>query len=117
MNEKSIAKKYLISIILLYVIGAAVLFLMAYSIVQSGRAVSVWSTERMLMFSLCYSLVPCGSYAGFCNAFMKVETLSKNAQIILAVLFPIVLVLITVYGIIMIIPSIIKSVVTLIKKD
>jgi len=117
MDKKEFAKRYLASITLLYVIGTAVLFALLLAVVKSGKTASAWSPQRLLLFSMLYSLLPAASYSGFCNAFQNVETFSKTMQIMLAVFFPVTLVLITAYGLVMIVPSIVKNIIILLKKD
>jgi hypothetical protein len=60
-------------------------------------------------------LLPCASYAGFCTAFLRVKELSRNQLILTVVLFPLILVGVTVLGVAMLIPNIIKYTVILIR--
>ena len=115
MNEKQIAKRYLISVLALYLAGAVLLG--AFTFALSSRAESLTlSGGQVLALALLLPLLPCASYAGFVTAFLRVKELKTKQMVLLVVLFPLVLVGVTVLGAVMMIPNIIKYFGVLIKK-
>lgn len=117
MEKKSIAKWYLASIFGLYIFGVLLLFGITFSLVKSGRANPEFGINWILMISLLCPLIPCGSYAGFCTSMMHIKEFGRVQITAICVLFPITLAIITVFGMIMIIPSIIKEITVLLKKE
>ena len=114
MDKKKFAKRYILSLTGLYFIGAIILFLLLFFLSNRNDVNNALEINQVIALSLILPLLPCASYAGFCCAFGKIRELNKTWIIAICVFFPITLVLITLYGFIMLIPSFIKSVKTLI---
>ena len=116
MSKKKIAKRYLISLFVLYFAGA--LLMTAFVFALSSRSTSVvLQTNQIFALGLLLPLVPCASYAGFCTAFLRVDELSKNQMVLIVAFIPVVLVLLTVFGAFALLPSVIYYIYVLIKKD
>ncbi len=118
MEKKSFAKKYLISILALFLAGFAVAFVTQYALAGTGYSNLSLSFQQMLLISLLCACLPAGSYCGFVLWGMKVQKKnapSKGLIVCVCIFFPILLALLTIFGIIMIIPSIIKSLSVLIR--
>lgn len=109
MNEKKIAKRYLISLTALYFIGAVLLTAFMFA-VRSRTAEPLITAPQTVLCGLLFPLIPCVSYAGFVTAFMKVGELTKKQMILIVVLYPLVLVALTLYGVVMLVPSIISAI-------
>lgn len=110
MDKKKYAKTYVLSITGLYFIGAVFLFLLLFFLSNRNDVNNALEINQIIGISLLLPLLPCASYAGFCSAFGRIKELNKGWIIALCAFFPITLVLITVYGLLMIIPSIIKQI-------
>lgn len=115
MDKKKYAKRYVLSLFGLYMFGAVFLFLIAFFLNRSYDVDSPLSIYQIILISLLFPLLPCASFSGFCNAFFRIKEFSRPWKIAIIVFFPITLVLITLYGFIMIIPSIIKNISVIIK--
>ncbi|MBQ7203856.1 MAG: hypothetical protein IJS03_07580 [Eubacterium sp.] len=116
MNEKQIAKRYLLSLFALYFVGAGLL--LAFIFALSGRAeATTLDTKTIWLLALLLPLLPCSSYAGFCTAFLKVGELSKRQMVLLVVLFPLVLAALTLYGAVMLLPSVARYLTVIFKKE
>ena len=113
MEKKKFAKRYIISITGLYFVGAIFLFLLLFFLSNRNDVSNALELNQAAALSLVLPLLPCASYAGFCCAFGKIREFGKMWKIAICIFFPVTLVLITLYGFIMIIPSVIKSIKTL----
>ena len=116
MNEKQIAKRYLISLFALYFAGAVLLGAFTFAL-SSRPGAATLSGGQIAALAFLLPLLPCASYAGFCTAFLRVQELSRNQMILTVVLFPLILVGVTVLGLVMIVPSIIKHIIVLLKTE
>lgn len=108
MNKKQIAKRYLLSLFLLYGIGAVLLLAFMFAL-RSRSAEPLVTVGQTVAGGLLFPLIPCVSYAGFVTAFLKVGELTKKQMIIIVVLYPLMLVAVTFYGVAMLVPSVIKA--------
>lgn len=118
MNKKEISKRYLISGSVLFFAGAAVIFILC--LVLNGKSQHPFTVSQLVLAAVLSGMLALGSYTGFVLAGLKVgkaEALGKKTIIAVCVFFPITLALLTVFGIIMIIPAFIKATVTLLKND
>lgn len=115
MNEKRFAKRYIISVFALYFFGAVFLFLLTFFLSNRNDAPNALTINQVLAFSLLFPLLPCASFAGFCTAFRKIKEFKTWQKIALCVFFPVTLALITLYGFVMLIPSVIKQFKTMFK--
>ena len=70
---------------------------------------------QSIALSALLSLIPAGSFTGFVNYGMKIKDIDSKKGALLIVFFPLILAFVTVSGIIMIIPTLIKSLTTLIR--
>ena len=115
MNEKQIAKRYLISVPALYLAGAVLLGAFAFALSSRAEAMTL-SGGQIAAIAFLAPLLPVASYSGFVTAFLRVGELSKKQMIAIVVLFPIFLAGITVLGAVMTVPNIVKYIRVLIKK-
>ena len=109
MDEKKFAKRYILSMIALYFSGAVFLFLLLFFLSNRNDVNNALTLGQVIGISLLLPLIPCASFAGFCTAFRRTEEFKTRQKIALCVFFPITLVLITIYGFVMMIPSFIKQ--------
>lgn len=112
MNKKEIAKRYLISSLFLFTAGCAVLAALIFAANRLGGKFS-FDESDILSAAVIASLVPLGSYTGFVALGTRVNEIKTKHAVLLIVFFPVVLVFVTVFGIIMIIPYTVKSVIDL----
>ncbi len=104
--ERNYYKKYLMSVLIL-LLGCFLISLVIFYGVGKGF------TNKTLLFSVIAALVPSGSYVGFVifgERLIKKNKLSKGVMIAVCIFFPVTLAIITLSGIILIIPSIIYAV-------
>ncbi len=109
--NKNVSKKYLLSVSALLVLGYAVSFIILYYASKNASGAA--------LLALIASIIPSSSYTGavyFGLKLVEKERLSRGVMIAVCVFFPLTLAFITVSGIILIIPLIIKSILTLLKK-
>ena len=109
MNNKRYAKIYVLSMLGLYFIGALIIFLLTFFISKRNDVNNALEINQIIVISLLLPLVPCASYAGFCTAFGRIKEFGKFWKIAICIFFPITLFAITLYGLFMIIPSMIKQ--------
>ncbi|MBR4241337.1 MAG: hypothetical protein IKR97_03850 [Eubacterium sp.] len=109
MEKKKFAKIYVLSMLGLYFIGALVLFLLLFFLSNRNDVNNALEINRIIAITLIFPLLPCSSYAGFCKAFGEIKQFNKIWIIAICVFVPITLLLITVLGFFMIIPSLIKQ--------
>ncbi len=111
--EKEFAKKYLITLSALFFGGTAVLF--ALMLAFKGFESELTPTAMLGIAALC-ALVPSGSFAGFVLLGSRIKEIGTKRAVLLIVFFPLILVLVTLYGIVMLIPSAVKTVRNLVRK-
>ncbi|MBE6720013.1 MAG: hypothetical protein E7571_05080 [Ruminococcaceae bacterium] len=116
MNEKQIAKRYLLSLLLLYAAGAILLTAFIFAL-SSRQSTAMFKTNHIIMLGMLLPLVPCSSYAGFCNAFLKVDELTKKQMILIVALFPLFIAAVTLYGAVVLVPSVVRYAVRLCRKE
>lgn len=109
MNNKRYAKIYVLSMLGLYFIGALIIFLLAFFISKRNDVNNALEINQIIAISLLLPLLPCSSYAGFCTAFGKIKEFGRAWKIAICIFFPITLFAITLYGLFMMIPSMIKQ--------
>ena len=109
MDEKRFAKRYIISIFSLYFIGAVFIFLLLFFLSNRNDVNNALTIGQVIGVSLLFPLLPCASFAGFCTAFRRIEEFKAWQKAALCIFFPVTLVLITLFGLIMLIPSLIKQ--------
>jgi len=110
MDSKKYAKRYILSILGLYFFGAVILFMVVLLLSNRDDVNNAITINQIIGISLLFPLLPCASFAGFCTAFGKIKELNRFWIIAICVFFPITLIIITLYGFIMIIPSIITNI-------
>jgi len=118
MDEKKIARRYLISVAALYAGGFLVAFLTAYAFVSKGMTALSLSAGQLVLLGLGMACLPAGTYTGFVIAGLKLienNQLTKGVIVAVCIFFPITLALLTLFGIIMIIPKTVQSLIRLIK--
>ena len=106
MNDKNVAKKYLIMTSALFV----VLFLITTGLLFALERIS-WG--QISLISLACAYLPCASFTGFCICFMPIKEFTKAMKIALIFFFPIALAGITLIGIVMLVPTYIKELIIL----
>ncbi|MBR3148565.1 MAG: hypothetical protein IKF64_00175 [Eubacterium sp.] len=114
MNEKQVAKRYLLSALGLYVFGAVLIGAFAFALGSRAESVSL-SGGQIAALAFLLPLLPCASYAGFVSAFLRVKELKRKQMILIVVLFPLVLVGVTVFGLVMLIPNFFRYIIVLFK--
>ena len=117
MNNKRYAKIYVLSMLGLYFVGAVVLFLLTFFISKRNDVNNALEINQIIVISLLLPLVPCSSYAGFCTAFGRIKEFGKFWKIAICIFFPITLFAITLYGLFMIIPSMIGKIKILLSEE
>ncbi len=118
MDDKLIARRFLISVAASYAGGFLITFLIAYAFVSKGMTSLSLSTGQLVLLGLGMACLPAGTYTGFVIAGLKLiekNKLTKGVMLAVCIFFPITLALLTLFGIIMIIPKSIQSVIKLIK--
>ena len=113
--DKKFAKRYIISMLALYFFGAVFLFLLTFFLSNRNDVENALTIGQVIAVSLLFPLLPCASFAGFCTAFWNIKEFKMWQKIALCVFFPVTLVLITLYGFVMLIPSLIKQFKTIFK--
>ena len=116
MNEKQIAKRYLISALALYFCGAVLIGAFAFALSSRPESAEL-SGGQLAALAFLLPLLPCASFSGFVSAFLRVKELRRNQMVLLVVLFPLVLVGVTLFGLIMLIPNFIKNTVKLFERS
>lgn len=117
MTKKQIAKRFLISALALFFALLLVSLLIVFGFYFSGKMTADFTPAQLLLMSVAGAYIPTASYTGFCVCFINVNEFSKFAKFAIVFLFPLTLVFITLVGIIMVVPTIIKSIIILIKKE
>ena len=113
MDKKEISKKYLVSALFLYFGGAAVLYILLFIINRLSSEPLDMGLRAAL--TLILPLIPLGSYTGFVVFGLKLKEIKTKHAAVLVIFFPLVLAFITVFGIILIIPQIISSLIHIIR--
>lgn len=116
MNDKNVAKKYIIAVSIMMVAFFGITMLLMYLLKLGGSLLQPTTSEAMLI-SLASAYLPCASFTGFCVCFLPVREMKKTRMILLVVFFPLTLAFITLIGIIMLIPTYIKEIIVLAKKQ
>ena len=115
MEKKKVAKIYILSMLALYFFGFVLVFLLTYFVSKNPGSNYELSINQTLAIAMLCPLIPCASYAGFCVSFSKLRQLNRAWIVALCIFFPITLIFITAFGMVMIIPSIIKQIMVLLK--
>ena len=108
MDEKKIARRFLISVAALYAGGFLITFLVSYAFVSKGMTSLDLSTGQLVLLGVGMACLPAGTYTGFVIAGLKLiekKEPDKGVMIAVCVFFPITLALLTLFGIIMMILS------------
>lgn len=114
MNNKYVAKKYIIAVSIMMVAFFGITMLLMYLLNLGGSLLKPTAIEAILI-SLGSAYLPCASFTGFCICFLPAREMSKTKMILIVVFFPLVLAFITMIGIIMLIPTYIKEIIILTK--
>ena len=120
MEKKKTAKRYLISSAALFAAGFAISYVTVIALLSSGKATVDFTPLQQVLLSLGLALLPTGSYTGFVLAGLKLlqkDAPGKGVMLAVCIFFPITLALLTVFGIIMIIPSSVRAVMTLVRRE
>ncbi len=112
MKNKELSKKYLTAALLLYFIGAAFIFALIWALIRL-KGESALTFNQALAVSALLPLLPLGSYTGFVRAGLKLKEIKTKHAVLLVAFYPLVLVFVTAYGIVMIIPSLVSSIINL----
>ncbi len=112
MKNKEISKKYLTAALLLYCIGAVFILVLIWALTRLKGENTLSLNAALAVSALC-PLVPLGSYTGFVRAGLKIKEIKTKHAVLLVAFYPLVLVFVTVYGIVMIIPSLVSSIINL----
>lgn len=118
MDEKKIAKRFLLSVAAIYIGGFLLTFLLSFAFVSKGMTSLSLSTGQLVLLGLGMACVPAGTYTGFVVVGLRMiekNEVSKGVMVAVCIFFPITLALLTVFGIIMIIPKSVQSVIKLIR--
>lgn len=113
MTKKELAKRYVISAVIMLFALFLVSSLLLFSLAYSGYVNMEY--YQLLLIALAVSLVPCGSFTGFVIVFTKIKTMTRFWKIALCILFPITLSVITVLGIASFLPYLVYSIIVLVK--
>ncbi len=117
--DKSYVKRYLFSLLALLFAGFIILLALLFALGRSAISTSVeLNGGNIILLSAAGALVPTGAYVGavfFLRRLIDRDGLSKEWIIALCALLPVTFAVITVLGILLILPSIIKSTAELIK--
>jgi hypothetical protein len=114
--DKKAAKRYLISVLLLFFVTALISAVVIFSLILSGISNVDLSVLQRILLSVACGAIPAGSFTGFTVAFINIEKINTFWKIAIYFLFPITVVVINAFGIIAIIPTIIYSIIVLAKK-
>lgn len=113
MDKKEIAKKYLIMVLSLLIACVLLSALLVFAISHSSiETISLTNLQKTLLI-LAAGYVPSASFTGFYACFLNIKSFNRFLKIALVLFFPITLIIITIVGIVMVIPSIIKAIVVL----
>ncbi|MFR5875614.1 MAG: hypothetical protein ACLUFN_03910 [Eubacterium sp.] len=116
MNKKT-AKKYLLSVLILFTVTAIISALIIFGISASGNSNLDLSIQQSILLSLACAVIPSGSFTGFAFVFLNIKQITKFWKIALCVLFPVTLAVINIFGIIALMPSIIYSIIVIVKHN
>jgi len=120
MEKKKIAKRYLISTAALFAGGFVIAYLTMLALLSRGGATVTITSVQQVLLSLALALLPAGSYTGFVLCGLKLikrEAPGKGVMIAVCIFFPITLALLTLFGIIMIIPGCVLAVRALLQRE
>lgn len=113
-----IARRFLISVAASYAGGFLITFLIAHAFVSKGMTAYLLSVGQQVLLGLGMACLPAGSFTGFVIVGLRLiqkNELTKGVMAAVCIFFPITLALLTLFGIIMIIPKSVQSVIKLIK--
>lgn len=116
MDTKKLAGRYLLSVAALFVGGFLIAWIISYAFVSKGMTDLSLTTGQLVLMALGLACLPAGTYTGFVTAGLKLiekNEPSKGVMIAVCVFFPITLTLLTAFGIIMIVPTVVKYAVLL----
>ena len=118
MKDKEVAKKYLVAVLALYGGGVLVLTLLTAALARSDTA--LWhgvavTPLHALACGAALSLLPAGSFTGFVWWGVRLKETELKRGVLFIVLFPLVLIFVTVFGIVMFLPCVFRAVVTIIR--
>lgn len=114
--DKHDYKKYLISETALLLGGFVLFFATLHFLAASGRANVSLTAAQTVWLALALALVPTGNYAGVVFFGTKIKELKNKQAVLLVVLLPLLLVLVTVAGIALILPTAVHAVISLLRK-
>lgn len=114
--DKKTAKKYLISVLILFTVTALISALIIFTVSATGNSKLDLSVQQGVLLSLACAAVPSGSFTGFTLVFLRLNEINRFWKIALCVLFVITLAVINIFGIIALVPAIIYSITVLAKK-
>lgn len=117
MDKKEFAKKYLKTVIPLFAVLLFLSALIIFGISALPLSNVNWSTCQKLLIAICCAYLPCASFTGFCLCFGKVQQLGKIGIIMICVLFPLTLALITVIGVLVLIPAVFYAMYLVLKNN
>lgn len=108
--DKEYSKRYLISLSALFFGGTAVLSALLFALGKSAFELNFNLTPPVILgtAALC-ALLPTGSFAGFVLLGSRVKEFNKRKAVLFVIFFPLLLVFVTLYGIVMLVPSVIKT--------
>ena len=118
MNKKEVSKRYLTFGLILFFAGAVLIAALLAAL--KGRASVDLTAGRIALISVSSAVLALGSFTGFVLAglwFSERDKPDRAVIIAVCVFFPITLALLTVFGIIMIIPANIKAITVLLRGD
>lgn len=107
---KKVGIKYILGLTGIFFAGFVTLVIMLFALKNKGYETAQLESAKILLLSFCLALIPTGSFSGFVVAFNRIDELNvRKMSLIVVFCIPIVLGMV-VFGLIMIIPSIIMTV-------
>ena len=118
MDKKSIEKRYLISVFALYFIGAAILC--AFIIAAGESEAEIFSNIDLdvlmaVRIALIAAAIPAGAYTGAVITALKFRDIDKSKAVFVIIFFPFILAFTIIFGIIMLIPYTVYSIIKIIR--
>lgn len=117
MKDKNVAKKYLIAVSALFVVLFVITSTALWALLEYNK-IALDSVSDAVWIGALSAYLPCASFTGFCLCFFPFikKDPSKQIQILLVVFFPIALAVITLIGIVMLIPTFLYEIIVALKK-
>ena len=109
--DKGYRKRYLLTLLALLVTGFA---LFSAVLVALNTSHKLNMPNLFTLAALC-ALIPAGSYAGFVTAGTRIGDITAKKAALIILFFPLLLAGVTVFGIIILLPSMVKSITVLIR--